>query len=367
MKKSKRINRIFKKKIFFAVLLPLLAAVLLSASLIVFHSNKYAGDATVFSVNGEPVSKDEFLNVMSGSRANVFSYFVQKHGVKDSAKFWTTSFQGEIPIEVLKQKTLDKLKIIKTEQIVMKNNGIASDISFSGFLDNLKAENERRKKAVENKQAIYGPQQFDATGYYDILHGNRMEELKNKLADEELSSNEEEIKNAYDENKETLYKKMDSIKYEKIVLSYLDEKGNPSPDKKKMAASLAAKIKDDTNKGLKFEDIVSDYKKQDKSDVEYKELTFDESTYKTDSWTNPRLTTTLNELKNGQISDVIEENASYYIVKVLEKSMPSYKPLDEVRDQVKKQLADKKVDELIDKLVHEAKFIVNDNVYNSIS
>ena len=171
---------------------------------------------------------------MSGLRANVFSYFVQKYGVTDSAKFWTTRFQGEIPIEVLKQKTLDKLKRIKTEQIVMKKNGIANDISYSGFLDKLKAENERRKKAVEKKQAIYGPQQYDAIGYYDILHGNRIEELKNKLADKELSSTEEEIKNAYDENKETSYKKIDSIKYEKIVIPYLDEKGNPSPDKKKM-------------------------------------------------------------------------------------------------------------------------------------
>ncbi|MDQ0877376.1 hypothetical protein QFZ77_006035 [Paenibacillus sp. V4I3] len=367
MKKSKRINRIFKKKIFFAVLLPLLAVVLLSVSLIVFQSNKYSGEATVFTVNGEPVSKDEFLNVMPGLRANVFSYFVQKYGVTDSAKFWTTTFQGEIPIEVLKQKTLDKLKRIKTEQIVMKSNGIASDISYSGFLDNLKAENERRKKAVEKKQVIYGPQQFDATGYYDILHGNRMEELKNKLADKELSSNEEEIKNAYDENKETMYKKIDSIKYEKIVIPFLDEKGNPSPDKKKIAASMAAKIKEDTNKGLKFEDIVSAYKKQDKSDIEYKELEFNESTYKSDSRIYKQLTIKLDELKNGQISDVIEENASFNIVKVLEKSIPSYKTLDEVREQVKKKLADNKYDEFINKLVHESKLIVDNKAYNSIS
>lgn len=366
MNKSKRIHR-FKKKILFSVILPLLAAVLLSGSLIVSHSSKYSGEATVFTVNGEPVSKDEFLNVMSGLRANVFSYFVQKYGVADSSKFWTTSVQGEIPIEVLKQKALDKLKTIKTEQIVMKNYGIASDISYSGFLDNLKAENERRKKAVEKKQVIYGPQQFDASGYYDILHGNRMEELKNKLAGKELASNEEEIKNAYDENKETMYKKIDSIKYEKIVLSYLDEKGHSSSDKKKMAASMAAKIKEDTNKGLKFEDIVRDYKKQDKSDVEYKQLEFNESTYKTDSRTYPQLTTTLNELKNGQISDIIEENASFIIVKVLEKSMPSYNTLDEVREQVKKELTDKKVDEFINKLVHESKLTVDNKAYNSIS
>lgn len=367
MKKNKRKNSIFKKKILFAVLLPLLAAVLLSASLIVIHSSKYTGDATVFSVNEEPVSKDEFLNVMSGLRANVFSYFVRKYGAADSTKFWTTSFQGEIPIEVVKQQTLDKLKRIKTEQIVMKNNGIASDITYFDFLDKLKAENERRKKAVEKKQVIYGPQQFDAIGYYDVLHGNRLEELKNKLADKELSSNDEEIKNAYDENKEASYKKINSIKYEKIVIPYLDEKGNSSPDKKKMAASMAAIIKDDTNKGLKFEDIVSAYKKQDKSDIEYKELEFDESTYKADSRTYPQLTILLDELKNGQISDIIEENASFTIVKVLEKSIPSYKTLDEVRKQVKKALAEKKYDELINKLVHELKLIVDNNVYNSIS
>jgi hypothetical protein len=192
-------------KMFFVILsgiVVVLAAILFA----VYYSNTYGKNATVFTIDGEPVSRIEFTNIMSGLRSDVFQYFVQKYGARDSTKFWTTSFKGEIPVEMLRQKTLDKLKRIKTEQIVLKKNGIVSDISYNGFLQNFTEENKRRKIALEKNQPFYGPEQYEEMDYYYILQGNRVEELKNKLAKNVLCPSENEIEKFYNDQKEQKFK-----------------------------------------------------------------------------------------------------------------------------------------------------------------
>ena len=64
----------------------------------------------VLTINGEPVSDDEYSLIMSGLRSNVFSYFSQKYQATDNNNFWTTSFNGEIPEVILKGKTIDAYK-----------------------------------------------------------------------------------------------------------------------------------------------------------------------------------------------------------------------------------------------------------------
>lgn len=200
---SKKVVKNKRIVILVSILVMVLAAV---TSLIIYNSKKSVANETVVTINGEAVSTEEFRQVMSGLKANAFSYFVQKYGAKDSEKFWTTSYNGEIPMVKLKEKTLDKLKNIKIEQILMKENGIVKDISYAGFFKDFKDENERRKKAVENKEPIYGPTQYDEKSYYDILQGNRIEVLKNKLSSKELFVSDSEIKKFYEENKENLFK-----------------------------------------------------------------------------------------------------------------------------------------------------------------
>lgn len=177
-----------RKKIFIIAAVLTVAAAVLLAIIFTAHYQGISGkNAIVFSVDSEPVSRAEFLNIMSGLRAEVFQYFVEKYNAEDSTAFWTTGFNGEIPLEVLKRKTLEKLKRIKAEQILLKKNGIAGDISYAGFLQAFKAENQRRKKALEKNEPVYGPEQYEETVYYDVLHGNRVEKLKNKLANEKYA------------------------------------------------------------------------------------------------------------------------------------------------------------------------------------
>lgn len=180
------------------------------------YSGKNPKNEVILTINGESVTKAEFLSIMSSLKGSIYSRFAQKYGVSDSENFWNTSFNGEVPIDILKEETVNKLKVIKVEQILMKNNGIASDISYEGFLQALKEENQRRKKAVSQNEPIYGPVQYDELVYYDVLHQNRLERLKLKLIPGELSPSDADKK-----YKDMLNKLIDEVKLEINEKAYM--------------------------------------------------------------------------------------------------------------------------------------------------
>jgi len=196
-------DRLIKKGVLttFIILIP--ALLIAGIYLIINNIERPRDNDTVFTINDEPVSKAEYLFIMSGLKANVFSYFVQKHDAKESKKFWTSEFRGEIPAELLAKKTVELLKRLKTEQILIKENGITNNISFGGFLADLETENERRRLAFAKNLPIYGPVQYEERVFYDYLHTERVEKLKRILSSGELSVKEEEIIISYEKLKIT--------------------------------------------------------------------------------------------------------------------------------------------------------------------
>ncbi len=212
----------------------LASVILLTAILLIINKvTAVKDDDAVLTVSGEPVSKAEYLFIMSGLKSDVYSYFVNKYGAEENHDFWTESFSGEVPSAILRKKAFDTLKKIKTEQSLMKKYEIADDISFRGFLKDLKAENERRKNAASLDQPIYGPLQFEERVYYEYLHSERVQKLIRVLAGTYLMVSNDEI-NAYlaglngtqgdkensaapDEIKEMIIKELTLRKYEEFI------------------------------------------------------------------------------------------------------------------------------------------------------
>ena len=59
---------------------------LLAISLTLYHLYKVKDNITLLTINGEPVSKAEFITIMSGLRANIYSYFSLKYGANDNIR-----------------------------------------------------------------------------------------------------------------------------------------------------------------------------------------------------------------------------------------------------------------------------------------
>lgn len=143
--------------------IPCLAVVVFLAP---FLSAAPADDATVLTVDGEPVSVAEYRLVMEGRTAEVFNYFHGKSGQEDHLGYWKDDGKPENPIRRLRRVVTAEFRRIKTIHSLAKKKGLLKDASFAAFREGLVAENARRQKAVDNKEVIYGPRQYQAYRYY---------------------------------------------------------------------------------------------------------------------------------------------------------------------------------------------------------
>lgn len=123
-------------------------------------------DPIVMTIDGEPVSVSEYTLVMEGQVSSVFNYFKGKHDLDDHLGYWKDDGSPENPIRRLRKVVTEELKRIKTIQSLAKRRGVTGDISFAAFQRKLEQENARRLKAVENREVIYGPRQYQPYRYF---------------------------------------------------------------------------------------------------------------------------------------------------------------------------------------------------------
>ncbi|NQX64344.1 hypothetical protein [Paenibacillus qinlingensis] len=142
------------------------------------HSLAGSLPATVAYINDSAIDEREFQLFLHDVKAQTAGYFKQTYNADNSSSFWTTSFQGEVPIEKAKQLALDRLKEVKVQQFLAQEYGLVNDLSYAVFLENWLTENQRREKAIKNNQVIYGPKQYDERGYYTYVFSNLVLKVK---------------------------------------------------------------------------------------------------------------------------------------------------------------------------------------------
>jgi len=138
------------------------------------------GDSVVLHVQGEPVTVAEFkLEMYQNHVAATYSYFYRQYGAQDGRDFWTSRFNGENPLEYVKQQTLAALKERKMQQALFKKYGVRDNINFSQFQEDLASENQRRKEALAANQVIYGPVEYQE--YLHNLLGKAKVKINNNV------------------------------------------------------------------------------------------------------------------------------------------------------------------------------------------
>jgi len=172
-----------------------------------YSSNTMAPD-TVLTVNGTPVSLDEFNLFLQNNKAMAASYFQSKYHADYSEGFWNTSYQGEKPIDYVKQRTVDELKKLKVEQLLMKEHGEIRDLDFGQFRKSLEEENRARRAKIERQEQVYGLMQFSPLQYYSYLQSAHYTSLINTLmSDKKYSLPESVYRDYYERQKERYYNK----------------------------------------------------------------------------------------------------------------------------------------------------------------
>ena len=224
---------------------------------------------------------------------------------------------------------------------------------------------------MENNEIIYGPVEYQKNVYYEYLYSNMRIALKELLEGKEIQLTEEDLMSYYEETKDSLYKKEGEVKILKAYITYTDENRNFSEENRKAALEKIKQVKLKMDQGEKIEDITDSSPEGETSGeslkVNFVEQVFNERTAKHDQQSVLELKTRARRLSVGEISDIIEENNTFYVIKCLEREADGYKSFEEVRENVKTKFIDEKYNELVDGLVKAAEVKIIESVYDQIS
>lgn len=336
-------------------------------------SNKTIQDTdTVLTINSEPVSWAEFNLVMSGLRVRVYTYFQSKFDFTENENFWETEYSGEIPGKKLIDETINALKRIKIEQILMKEEGIVDDISFTDFIKELKNENARRKKAIANKTSIYGPTEFNEKIYYEFLQMERSEKLKIRMSGSKLHFSEDDIRNYYNNNKDTKFMLPGKTRIERIILKIHDDSvktgvGAPVINKENDPLETMIHIQEMAFNNKEFTEIVNELQRQGNNDVSFEEHIIDVTTMKMLANTYHGIFESVFRLETHVVSDIITEANTLNIIKVIEREYGTYITLEEARPQINREMTDSLYNSLLSNLAEQAVVKLNGRIISELS
>ncbi len=138
---------------------------------------------TVLTIAGNDVVYGEFVMSMDNCRAEVTAYFQNTYRLADDVYLWDSdvSFGGENPLDMLKQRAIEEIKLYKYEQSLMLEYGTVKDISFKNFIKLWEQDTKKRAENKKNGAVVYGPVAYSKAEYYKHLHNIRKEALREAM------------------------------------------------------------------------------------------------------------------------------------------------------------------------------------------
>lgn len=151
-------------------------------------------DETVAAwVEGAPITTSEMNYWMLLNKAEVSSFFYLNYGVNDNGDFWSSTYEGESPLEMLKTLSLDDARRCKVQQLLAYEKGLVTDINFDVLVSNIPSVNQERADKVKRGEVIYGPKKYTIRTYFSYQHDKMVYDLKEKLMEHELKPTREDL------------------------------------------------------------------------------------------------------------------------------------------------------------------------------
>lgn len=352
--KKKRNQKRKLDKVLCAVFLTVGCLVILWGILLESGLGKKTKEQVTFTVNGEAVTEREVSQrIAYMHRAVTIDHFSREKGMELDEEFWDRECEGITPREYLQKKTIEDCARIKLAELAMKEYGLLEDISYRTFLDSLERENQRRKESYQKGQVIYGPQKYGEGEYFAHTFANLEKELKKKLDEEFGWSREENLKRYYEKHKDAYYRRSDSIEVEKITLPY--EKASREEIKKALE-----QVRKEVQNGKTFAEAA---KKLGTVETQH----FDEESARADSRDYEPLKLAAMELKEYEISPVIDDGSNLSVLFCTAKEEGGYRTYEETADNVVSLVRDESYEKWLDTVYREADLqIKNENVFKEV-
>lgn len=323
-------------------------AALLGISVVGCSSGSKSNDV-VATVNGTEITAKQYEITLALYKQNLEAMY--------GPSIWDTEIEKGV-------KYKDKFKDLMLEQMV-SIEAVYQQAKKDNLLpskEDLDKNFEELKKSIDADEAY--KKSLEKIGVNDELLKIQLEQdlaLQNFKAnfDKTTKISDEEIKKYYEENKSEFYK--DEVKASHILISTLDENNKElSEEKKKEAKKKAEDVLKKAKSGEEFAALAKEYSDDKGSGSEGGDLGF---------FGKGRMVPEFEEaayaLKVGEISEIVESQFGYHIIKVTDK-VDEQQPLKDVEENIQKTLLEKKYGETIEKLTKDAKVEKNEDVIKKV-
>jgi len=340
-----------------ALILSPLAAVLLVVHERATASEPVAPDATVATVNGEPVTSREFRRAMLRFRTRVRRSFPDEQSIYTGLGLQNTGYEDEVSIQRLRQLALEACVRRKVEWLLARDLGLAEkDISDGRFLERLAEENTRRKEALRRGEVIYGPTQYREDVYWGYVHDELVRKLKERLAQSKCVVGDEALRDFYHSRAERYHRPV-RVKVKRMVVPF-EAGGNSYPTRAAARRLMEAAQKRVTN-GEPFETVSKEFASYADFDAPWRE----ESQCNDLAWMSERVREAALQLSPGEVSSVVEDGKAFYLLLCEEREAAVVYAYEEVRDDVIEEYVDERYESHMDTLVEQAEIVVNQDIY----
>lgn len=349
MKKSKKHKgsrkthlRIFTRGIKPSYIILIIVFLMISAGYINF--------APVAWIDGEAVDRRELKLYMDSHRSYVYGQYQKKYNAEYSKNFWTRSFNGQKPVNTLKETALEKLKKVKAAQILARDLGVRASINYRSFLFQLKDENARRKKVLETGGIIYGPQQYDEQAFYEYLQENMLIQIKEKLKDTLFKPSEEELKLYYEENRKKMFRIVDTVDTEWIYIK---------SSSRNSALNVLERIRLEMEETRDFDKCIKEINGGKYKDVLRTDRQFGGMRAKEQAINEPELYNSALALNAFETSEMMEIGETIGFLACTNRNSNSFIPYNDCRDNVVRAFIDDKYQDYIDAKIRSASVTKN--------
>ncbi|MBC6004764.1 MAG: peptidylprolyl isomerase [Paeniclostridium sordellii] len=295
-------------------------------------------------VNGVDISADDFKKTVATYKESISKMYGKdlwdqeiKKGVKYKDEMKKAILQQMIQEQVVYQEAKkEKLEAKQSEvdkQFKQLKESIKKDKDYEKFLKDNDIDDEFLKSQLTK----------------DITIQN----FKNNF-DKNTKITEAEMKKYYEENKNNYVD--DEVKASHILISTVDQKTNKpfSEEKKKEAKKKAEEVYKKVKAGDDFSKLAKEYSDDKSSAVNGGDLGFFSKGQMV-----PEFEKAAFGMDKGEISDIVESQFGYHIIKVTDKKYKEY-TFDEVKNNIKQNLLYKKYTEKVNELVKKAKIEKNE-------
>ncbi len=313
-------------------------------------SSKVNKDENIATVNGSGIIVGNYEKVLGLNKQSIEAYYGNtiwdqeiEEGVKYKDKFKEMILDQMIYTEAI-YEAAKKENLLPTEEEINK--------SIEEFNTSIKDNDDYKKQLKElGIDDNFLKYQFERT-----LASDNYKEKFNK----DNAVTNDEMKEYYDDNKDDFY--IDQVEASHILIKTTDDEGNQlSDEKKEEAKKKAEEVLSKAKSGEEFSKLAKEYSEDTVSAENGGELGFFGKGQMVQPFEEAAFS-----MKVGEISDLVESDYGYHIIKVTDKE-DRQKTFDEVKDTIKDTLQDEKYNAQVEKLKEEAKVEKNEEILGKVT